>query len=182
MKKLIASLLIIAVFKLANAQSYYTKNGYVSFHSKALIEDIKADNNQLMCVLNAQSGQLQFSLLIKNFHFDKALMEEHFNENYMESDKYPRAAFKGTILDMDSINFLKDGNYLVRVTGDLSMHGVTRKTSATGTISIKTGKIFVHSTFVLNLADYGITISKTVKNNISQTPGITISCSLDRKI
>ncbi|MBK7884742.1 MAG: YceI family protein [Chitinophagaceae bacterium] len=179
MKKLILSLLLSAVINLINAQAYYTKNGYIAFYSKAPVENIKADNNQVLCILSAQSGQLQFSLLIKNFHFEKALMEEHFNENYLESDKFPKANFKGTIMDIKAINFTKDGEYMVNVSGDLILHGVTKKIYVPGSITIKSGKIYIQSKFIINLADYNIHISNAVKNNISPTPEISVSCNLD---
>ena len=182
MKKIILSLLIIITFTAVNAQNYYTKNGYISFYSKATIENIKASNNQVMCVLNTQNGQLQFSLLLKNFHFEKALMEEHFNENYLESNKYPKAVFKGIITDINNVNFTKDGEYNATVSGDMTLHGTTKKITATGKILIKAGKIFVQSSFTLNLADYNIIISKAVKNNISPTPEITVYCQLNHKI
>lgn len=101
MKKiiLIASILL-ACYIDAAAQKVFTKNGSISFFSTAPMENITADNNQVMSVLNTQNGDLQFSVLIKGFHFKKSLMEEHFNENYMESDKFPKASFKGNITDV----------------------------------------------------------------------------------
>src|SRR5437868_4715809 len=91
------------------AQKVYTKNGNISFFSKSPIENISANNNQVMSVLSVPTGEMQFSVLIKSFHFEKALMEEHFNENYLESNKFPKAIFKGAVLDMSKINLAKDG-------------------------------------------------------------------------
>ena len=96
MKRFIFAVAAVLFFNsAANAQKVFTKNGLVSFFSTTKMEDIKADNNQVLCVLNTQTGDLQFSLLTKGFHFAKALMEEHFNENYIESSKFPKATFKG---------------------------------------------------------------------------------------
>lgn len=181
MKKLIISVLMIAFFKLSTGQNYYTKNGYISFYSKALIENIQANNNQVVCILNTQDGQLQFSLLIKNFHFEKALMEEHFNENYLESDKYPKSFFKGKIIDINTINFKKDGDYSINVSGNLTLHNITKTITTPGIIIIKEGLVYISSKFNINLADFGIIISKAVKNNISDTPEISVSCLLDYK-
>jgi len=175
-------LITVACLNNAAAQKYFTKNGSIAFFSKAALEDIKADNNQVMAVINTQNGELQFSLLTKGFHFKKALMEEHFNENYMESDKYPKSTFKGIITDISGVNFAKDGNYKVMVNGDLSMHGVTKNINTGGTISISGGKITGTSIFKIVLADYNISIPKVVENNISKTIEITVNCLYDQKM
>ncbi len=183
MKKIfLPALLLFAVCSLATAQKYYTKNGNISFFSKTSMEDIKADNNQALSVLNVQTGELQFSLLIKSFHFEKALMEEHFNENYMESAKYPKSGFKGNIADVSKVNFTTDGTYPVTVSGDLTMHGVTNKVSTSGKIIVKGGKITGTAVFKIALADYKIEIPKLVENNISKTIEITVNSLYDQKM
>ncbi len=164
------------------AQKYFTKNGNISFFSKTNMENIKADNNQVTSVLNVPTGELQFSVLIKSFHFEKALMEEHFNENYLESDKYPKSSFKGNITDISKVNFAKDGSYPVSVSGDLTIHGVTNKVTATGNISIKAGSITATSKFIVALADYKVSIPKLVTANISKTIEITVNCLYNQKM
>jgi hypothetical protein len=109
------------------AQKIFTKNGNISFFSKTSIENISASSNQAACVLDASNGNLQFSILIKSFIFKKALMQEHFNENYMESNAFPKATYKGQITDISKVDFNKDGVYHVATTGELTMHGVTQK-------------------------------------------------------
>lgn len=165
----------------AIAQKSYTKNGTVSFYSKASLENISAENNQVMSTLDVQSGQIQFSVLIKAFHFKKSLMEEHFNENYMESSKYPKAIFKGSIQDAKP-DLSKDGEYNVSVTGDMTIHGVTKKISAPGTISVKGGIATAKSIFEIVVADYKISIPKIVKNNIAETVEVTVICVYDKKM
>lgn len=183
MKKIIASAFFFALISnTCLAQKYFTKNGNISFFSATSVENIKADNNQVMSVLNPSNGELQFSVLVKNFHFKKTLMEEHFNENYMESDKFPKSTFKGTITDISKVNFTKDGTYPVTVSGDLSMHGVTKKVSSDGKINISGGKITGTSVFTIALADYNISIPKVVENNISKTIEITVNCLYDQKM
>lgn len=164
------------------AQKYYTKNGLVSFYSKATVEDITADNNQVLSVLVTSTGDIQFSMLNTGFHFKKALMEEHFNEDYMESTKYPKSTFKGKITNLSAINFSKDGSYAATVSGDLMMHGVTNKVTASGTINIKGGVISASSKFTVHLADYKITIPSVVKNNIAENVEITVSCNYNNKM
>jgi polyisoprenoid-binding protein YceI len=175
-------LLLTATIVNGYAQKFYTKNGLVSFYSKAPVEDIQADNNEVLSVINTATGDVQFSLLNTGFHFKKALMEEHFNEDYMESDKYPKSTFKGKITNLSEVNFTKDGTYNVTVAGDLTMHGVTNKVTATGTITIKGGAISATSKFKIQLADYKITIPSVVKNNIAETIEITVSCSYPNKM
>jgi hypothetical protein len=183
MKRFIFSAAAILLFtSITQAQKFYTKNGQVSFFSTTKMEDIKADNNQVLCVLNTQTGDLQFSLLTKGFHFAKALMEEHFNENYIESTKFPKSTFKGIVADITKVDFTKDGSYTVNVKGDLTMHGVTKNIATSGNIIIKGGKINAVSKFMAKLADYKISIPGAVKNNISETIEITVNCNLDQKM
>lgn len=182
MKKVALSLGIIFTTLTLSAQKVFTKNGNISFFSSTSMEDIKADNNQVMSVLNTQSGELQFSLLVKGFHFQKALMEEHFNENYMESNKYPKAMFKGHVADMSKIDLSKDGSYPVNVSGDMTIHGVTKKVSAPGTITVSGGKIAATSKFPIRIADYNISVPKIVKNNIAESVDVTVNCNFDQKM
>jgi hypothetical protein len=180
-----ASALLILICSMtiaATAQKYYTKNGNVSFFSKTNLENISADNNQVVSVLNSQTGELQFSIIIKNFHFKKALMEEHFNENYLESEKYPKATFKGSIADLSKVNFSTDGTYSISVTGDLTIHNITQKVTSAGTLTIKGGKINASSKFAGRPADYNIAIPKLVKDNIAETIEITVNCNYDQKM
>ena len=109
-------------------------------------------------------------------------MEEHFNENYMESDQFPKAAFKGNITDIAKVNFTANGSYIVSVAGDLTIHGITKKISATGTITVKAGKIAATSRFPIKPSDYNISIPKVVKDNIAETIDVTVSCTYDQKM
>lgn len=183
MKKtlLSAAILMLAGIQ-ANAQKYYTKNGNISFFSKTSMENIQADNNQVMSVLNTQTGDLQFSVLIKSFHFEKALMEEHFNENYLESEKFPKAVFKGMVGDIGKVNFTTDGMYPVTVSGDLTLHGVTKKITSSGTITVKGGKIAADSKFLIKLADYNVSIPKLVKDNIAESVEVKVAANYDQKM
>jgi hypothetical protein len=183
MKSLAFSTVTLFLFTIAAAaQKNYTKNGSISFFSSTKMEDIKADNNQVLCVLNTQNGDLQFSLLNKGFHFAKALMEEHFNENYIESSKFPKSTFKGTVADISKVNFNKDGVYTVNVKGDLTMHGITKNITAPGTITVKGAKVNAASKFTVKLAEYKIAVPGAVKNNIAETIEITVNCNLDQKM
>ncbi len=177
---ILPALIIIHISVLA--QRAYTKNGAISFFSKAPIENISAENNQVMSVLSISTGDLQFSVLINAFHFKKSLMEEHFNENYMESNKYPKAIFKGKIADMSKVNFTTDGTYPVQVSGDLTIHGITNKVTIPGTLSVKAGIVTGTSKFQVRLADYKISIPKIMKDNIAEVVDVSVSCVYDQKL
>lgn len=184
-RKIILIITFLAFANCINSKSfgqlYFTKNGRISFFSKALIENIKADNNQVISLLNTQTGDLQFSVLINAFHFPKAMMEQHFNSDYMESGKYPKSTFKGKVNDMSLVDVGKDGKYNVNVTGALSIHGVTKNITAPGAIIIKEGEFSANSTFKILLKDYNIKIPAIVVNNISENIEITISGNYEKK-
>jgi polyisoprenoid-binding protein YceI len=139
------------------------------------MEDIKADNNQVASVLDISTGDIVFQVLVKSFHFDRALMEEHFNENYMESDKIPKSTFKGKIINLSSVDFKKNGTYEVTVDGDLTLHDVTNKISAKGTMEVLTDGINANSKFNIVPEDYKINIPGVVREKIAKSLEITVS-------
>jgi hypothetical protein len=181
--KKIVTLLVILTFinSTTNAQVYYTKNGKLSFFSKTSLEDISADNNQVISILNIETGAVQFSLLNNAFHFPKAKMEDDFNENYIESNKYPKSTFKGTITDISNVNGAKDGTYNVNVKGELMIHGVTKNVQEPATITVKDGKISATSSFKVLVKDYNIKVPSIVINKISENIEITINCNYEKK-
>ena len=139
------------------SQTYITRNGNVSFYSHTALEDVKAQNNEAVSVLNAATGDLEFKVAIKSFHFAKTAMEEHFNnDDYMASEKYPKAGFKGKIDNISAVNFSKDGTYNVSVSGDLTIRDVTKSITATGTITVRDGNVTVTSTFSVKRKEYNV--------------------------
>ena len=167
MKRIIPVLALLCLLSSAHAQNVFlTKNGKVSFYSRSTIEKVEADNNEVSSVINTETGDLVFAILLKSFHFDRALMEEHFNENYVESDKFPKSTFKGKISNLQAVNFSKDGTYPATVTGELMLHGVTQKVSTTGTISVKSGKPSAYAKFSIRLKDYNISIPALVGDKL----------------
>ncbi len=178
--KIIFSLLLVVGFHQTRAQDrFYTKSGQISFFSKAPLESIEAGNKNVTCVLDTKTGQLQFVVLMKGFEFRKALMQEHFNENYVESSKFPRSEFKGQIVNNSEINYKQDGTYQANVKGNLTIHGETKEVESTGTITIKDGKISAASGFNILLSDYKITIPALVKDKVSNNVSITVNCTLE---
>src|ERR1043165_7970394 len=126
---------IVLISSSASAEKYMTRTGKITFFSATPLENIEAFNNEVAAVADASNGELVFQAPIKSFKFEKSMMQDHFNENYMESDKYPKADFKGRISNVGSVNFSKDGTYNVTANGKLTMHGVTRDITAPGTIT-----------------------------------------------
>lgn len=160
------------------AQRYATKTGFIRFYSEAPAENIEAINRQVNSALDTRTGDFVFRVLMKGFQFEKALMQEHFNENYVESHKFPNATFNGKVLNAGNIDWTKNGTYEVEVSGDLTIKGITRKVSEKGTFEIKDGTINGKSTFYIKLADYGIKIPKAVVRNIAETIEINVDVSL----
>lgn len=156
---------------------YFTKTGKISFFSKAIIENIEAHNRSVTCVLDSKTGNVQFSVPIKGFEFEKALMQEHFNENYLESDKFPRGEFKGQIVDNNVVDYSKDGIYDVKVKGKLSIHGETNDLETEGKVTREGNKLTLFSEFNIRLPDYKIKNEKL--QNISNTIKVTVTCQLD---
>lgn len=178
MKQFLFAIALITLATSASAQKYFTRSGYLGFFSKTKMEDIKADNNKVTFILDAATGQVEISALQQSFEFEKALMQEHYNENYVESEKYPKATFKGKV-DMSKVNFKKDGTYNTTVTGDLTMHGVTKSTTANATFTIAGGKITTESKFPVSCKDFNIEIPAAVKDNISDRIDVTAKAVLD---
>lgn len=174
MKRSVLILSLLMIMSSLYAQKFMTKNGFISFYSHTSLEEIKAENNQVAGVFDVSTGEMVFQVLIKSFHFERALMEEHFNENYMESDKYPKALFKGKVTNMPSLDAMKKGPSAVTVEGDLTIHGVTNKISVPGTIQNTDSGIEAKSEFNLVPEDYNITIPGVVREKINKTLAVTV--------
>lgn len=181
MKKYLFLLPLMAITAAASAQKYFTKNGTISFDATASgsPENITADNRTVTCVIDGATGGIQFKAAMKAFTFERALMQEHFNENYVESDKYSDALFKGAISNLSSINFSKDGSYPATVKGKLTMHGVEREVETTGKITVVKGKVTATASFSTLLADYNIKVPPLVSDKVAQTAKITVTCGLE---
>ena len=181
MKQLFTIAVIAGCILSASAQKHFTKTGHIWFYSHAPLEDITAHNYQVSSVLNTESGGLAFKVTMTGFQFEKKLMQEHFNEKYIESDKFPESTFDGKITNLSEIDFTKDGTYKALVEGNLTIHGITKPVKAEGTIEVKGGKISAKSTFQIVVADYEITIPAAVKDNIAKTIDIHVEMAYEPK-
>ena len=180
MYKIILGCLVL-ILNISNVagQKYFTKTGQISFYSDTPIEKIEGHNKSSNCVLDLATGKLEFGTLIKGFQFEKALMQEHFNENYMESNKFPKATFKGQISDYIKVDVSKNGKIPVKVTGDLTIHGVSKKVTTDAILNVVNGKIETSATFNILVADYGIAIPSLVKDQIAKSVKIKVNATLD---
>lgn len=183
MKKLILSLSILCMAAASHAQTYMTRTGRVNFNAttKSSPETIEAKNNEVACIMDGKSGEVRFQILVKNFKFERALMQEHFNENYMESDKFPKSEFKGAITNLSEVNFAKDGTYNAKVTGKMTMHGVTKTVTVPGSIVVKGKNARLSAKFSLLLKDYNIDIPSAVVDKVDKTAVISVDCDLAQK-
>jgi hypothetical protein len=181
MKKIITLLAIVLLSTtFANAQKYMTKAGTIKFFSETPMEKIEAANRQVNSALDFSTGNFVFKVLIRGFEFEKALMQEHFNENYMESEKFPNSTFNGKITNIKDVNLGKDGVYKVIVEGDLAMHGVTNKVKVNGTVEVKGGKVLGKAVFNVSPKDYNIAIPKAVINNIAEAIQVDVNVAMDK--
>ena len=154
----------------ANAQKYVTDKTFVSFFSDAAIEDITADNTKTAGVFNSETGDIAFSVPIKDYKFEKSLMQEHFNEKYLETEKFPKATFQGKVTGYDAN---ATGSQKVSSKGKLTIHGETQEVEIPGTIEKEGDKLVMKSKFIVKLADYKIAIPQLLWQNIAEQVEVT---------
>jgi uncharacterized membrane protein len=181
MKKIILGALIACCAYGANAQKYMTRSGRITFFSSTPMENIEALNNAVAGVLDSKTGDFVFQAPIKSFKFEKALMQEHFNESYMESDKFPKAEYKGKVTNIGDVNFAKDGSYTVSTSGSLTVHGVTRNVTLPATVAVKGRSATVTSKFSVRTADHKISIPKLMEGKVAKEIEVNVNCQMDQK-
>jgi polyisoprenoid-binding protein YceI len=174
------SFLIFIVFILcaihSNSQNlFFTRSGQIRFISKTDAIDIEGVNDNVTTFFNAENGEVVVQLLIKSFKFTLATAEEHFNDTYMESDKYPRASFKGIVSNLDEINPAENGTYSAKVDGDLTIRGITKPVSQTGEVTVKDGKIVAKASFQVDIDDYKIKVPRLVEDRVAQTVDVSVN-------
>lgn len=180
MKKLIITTVVLfgAIVSLP-AQIYKSKadGSSVTFFSKSPLEDITAVNKKSTFVINTATNDIQAGITMISFKFKSPLMEEHFNENYVESDKYPTSVFKGKIVE--SIDYTKDGENKVTVKGTLNLHGVTKDVEMQGTLTKKGNEISIASDFKIKIADYKIKVPSLYVQNIAEVVDVKVTATLE---
>ncbi len=163
----IIALLFVGI-NLSFAQKYLSRDGHIWFYSTTPVEDIEAHNYQASGIIDTESGEVVVSVLMKSFKFEKALMQEHFNENYIESDKFPKGKFKGTITNSDEINFQQSGSYIAKMKGTLNIHGVDKEIETPVEMRVDGNNIHAKGKFITSPADFNIKIPSVVKDNIAK--------------
>jgi hypothetical protein len=158
---------------------YKLKSGKISFFAGTPLEDIDALNTKITSFFNVKTGDVIISMPNKDFIFKRSLMQEHFNENYMESEKYPKSEYKGKILGIENYNLSVSGTYQVKVDGNLNVHGVMKPRKIDATIVINEGNIEVDSKFDIALADHKIEIPKIVYQKIAEIVKININLTYE---
>src|SRR4051812_371995 len=174
----LAYVIFVSALAVKAQDRFYTKNGSIAFYSKTPLEDIEASHKSAVCVLDTKTGVLQFTVLIKGFEFENEEMQEHFNDDYLESDKFPKAEFKGQVLNNSTINYSKPNTYPVNIKGQLTIHGVTKEVQSAGTIKVAEDGLTAASSFIIQVADYNIKIPSLVKDKVAKTVKITVDTKL----
>lgn len=168
--------LLVSVESGAQNVLYATSGGQTSFHSSTPAEDIDAVNKKTQAILNTTTGEIAVLMTMRDFDFPNELMEEHFNENYLESAKYPKATFKGK-LDQ-AVDVTKNGTHELAAAGTFTVHGVSQPRTLKGTLVIKEGNLLLNSEFEVALVDYKIKVPKIVFVKIAQVINVKASYTL----
>ncbi|NNF01155.1 MAG: YceI family protein [Bacteroidia bacterium] len=182
-KIMLTSLLAVTTLIATNAiaqDKYFTREGHIAFYSEAEDESIEANNYKVTSILDMATGNMEFAVLMKAFEFKQSLMEEHFNENYVESNKFPKGTFKGTVNNISDVNIKADGEYPVTVSGVLTIHGVSKNIEEKGVIIVKNGKVYANSEFKIAIRDYDIEIPKVVVKNIAEVISVKVKLNLNK--
>lgn len=179
MKKILICFICFASFNLS-AQKYYTKTGTTELKaSVAAFEPVEATNKSTSVVLKADTGDIAALLFVKAFRFRVALMEEHFNENYMDSDKFPKATFKGKVTDFNLADISTEKEYTIK--GTLTVRGIKKEIETTGKFLKKDGKISLNVMFSVKPQDFDIKIPSIVREKIAKTINLTLNYELVEK-
>ncbi len=171
MKEIFLCFLSVVFSLEVQAQKLSSEKSSVSFFSHASIEDIAAKTDKSTSIFNLGTGEIVFSIPVKDFEFEKALMKEHFNEKYMETEKYPKSTFQGKITGFQQSG---SGEQQAHAIGKLTIHGVTKEVDLVGTVQNEAGKIVMKSKFMVKLKDYKIKIPTLLWKNIAEQVEVTV--------
>ncbi|NHN25145.1 YceI family protein [Flavobacterium jejuense] len=178
MKKIITIFLLVASFLSFSQDKKVTKTGKITFEASVpSFEEVKATNEGVSCILNTKTGEIAALALVKGFRFKVALMEEHFNENYIESGKYPKAIFKGKVENFD-VSKLTETPQKFNINGTLEIHGKTKEISSIALIKKSGGKIEIDTDFSVKPEDFDIKIPSVVSSKVAKTVDVKCHFSL----
>ena len=175
MKKLIAGIVVLGLMiPVIHAQKYITKTGEIDIYSETSLFVIEAKNQKVASILNPENGEIVASTLVRSFKFHEALVEEHFNENYMQSHDFPKSVFKGKIANFSDIDITKDGTYDITIEGNLTMHGETNPVKTSGKLTVKGENISASTVFEISLEAYKIEVEENYKDRINDNIRLTV--------
>jgi polyisoprenoid-binding protein YceI len=175
-KRFFLSFILIAFWVNLLAQGkFMCTDGQIVFFSHTAIEDITAQNKEVASVIDAENGEVAVIVKITAFQFEKKLMQDHFNENYMESELFPKATFMGIIVNNEQIDYSAQRTYQIQVDGDMTIHGVVQSISEPAVLEVKADGLFVSMKFMLDPTDYGIQIPRVVRKNIAERLEISVN-------
>ncbi|MEO0045862.1 MAG: hypothetical protein RL705_1053 [Bacteroidota bacterium] len=178
MKKILFYCLLLATVPNFAQTKLVTKTGKITFEASVpAFEEVKAKNESVTCILNSANGEIASLALLKGFRFKVALMEEHFNENYVESDKYPKATFKGKIENFDSSKLTASGkDYTIK--GKLELHGKTKDITIIAKIKKTDNGVEIDSNFTINTDDFDIEIPSVVSKKLTKKVAVNLDFTL----
>jgi len=179
MKKLILLLVLGACSRAGFGQVYFSRTAFVGFYSTTPLEEIKGENNQVLVAVDLSKKTIAFTALLKGFIFPKELMQEHFNENYVESDRYPKTSFSGGFTgDVDPS---REGRYPIMVKGQLTLHNIVREIVTPAVIEVKGGQIIATTKFLVTPEDFHIEIPGIVRNKIAKEVTVDVRANCNPK-
>jgi hypothetical protein len=181
-KAIFAVLLLSTFFGLTGSsqEKFITKTGYISFLSETMLENIFAETNEASSLIDIKTGEIVFTMPIKSFHFKSKLMEEHFNENYMESEKFPKALFSGKLEGIDKFSTGSASPQSFKVAGEMTIHGVKQQVSTIATLTaISPSKIKGETAFKIKVVDYSIKVPSAVGMKIAEEVDVKVKVEYD---
>jgi hypothetical protein len=173
LKRLLFLILLVSSTCVFGQGKYIAKNAYISFFSSTPMENILGESNEVVTILDASNGKVVAQALMTTFHFKRALMEEHFNENYMESTKFPKGKFEGIIVGFNK-DMLTSPVSNIQISGQLTLHGIEKAITVPGTIGLENGKLVATSKFQVVPEEYKIEIPSLVRDKIAKQMDITV--------
>lgn len=180
MKKILLTLgVLITTVGTSFSQLYNCNNGNISFFQETPVENIDARSTRLLSIINVDNNMIAYKVNMTSFVFEKSLMQDHFNENYVESGKYPTTTYRGII--NEKIDWTKDGTYNITSTGDMTMHGVTKRITEKGVLVIKNGEISISNFFTIKFTDYNVEIPSLLIKQLSDVVEVTVNCHYIKK-
>lgn len=161
------------------AQKKTTTSGIINFDATTSLDVLpKAENKTVVAALDTKTGAIAFEAIIKSFSFSNPMMQEHFNgDKWLDSDKFPTSTFKGTITNFSTVDLKKDGTYPAEVTGDLTIHGITKPVTTSGSVVVTGKAIATTAAFTIKLEDYGVTGKAIEGGKVTKEPKITIAAN-----